>query len=202
MYSKSQSDLMKIDKSSIPAPFQDTFDFSKMGFAGTFYTNKLQLGQLIYDHSVLGQIKLAELQQQAAGWQKTGQEQQVVFDTVNTYLTVLMANELLGVQQQRVQLADRQLQTAQSSFDAGIRIRTDVLRAELTRSSAMRDVVSSEIALENAQVSLNRVMGIELEKRYSIHTGDLGTYNPPRINCKAPNSMKLILHWQKKIIPH
>ena len=178
--SKSQSDLMKIDKSSIPAPYQDMFDFSKMGFAGTFYSNKLQFGQLIYDRSVIGQIRLAEMQKEAAGWQKTGQEQQVVFETVNSYLSVLMAQELFGVQQQRVQLAEKQLQTAQSSFEAGIRIRTDVLRAELSRSSAMRDVVSAEIAMENAQVALNKVMGIELEKRHIIHSGELGKYNPPQ----------------------
>ncbi|MDX9752975.1 MAG: TolC family protein [bacterium] len=177
---KSDSDLFEFDTSSIPEEFQDSFNFGDMGFAGSFFTNKLTLGQLIYDRSVIGQINLAHLQEEAANWQRTGQEQQVAFETVSAYLDILLASEILGVQKQRLQLADKQLQTTQTSFDAGLRIRTDVLRAELSRSSAERDVVSAEIAVKNAQVALNKIMGTSLTSFYTIESGDLPHYDPPQ----------------------
>lgn len=175
--SKVESDRYKMD---IPAdsPFAGIFDPNKMGFAGANYNNKFQVGQLIFDRSVIGQIKLADLQSKAADWQEKGQEQAVVFETVAAYLDVLRAQELLNVQKQRQTLAEKQLNTAKTNFDVGMRIRTDVLRAELTRSSAMRDVVSAEIALRNAQVQLNKVMGEPIDQQYQFDGGPLASYNP------------------------
>lgn len=181
---KTESDRFKF---SIPAdsPFAGLFDPSKMGFSGANYDNKFQIGQLIFDRSVIGQIKLTELQSQAAAWQEKGMEQTVVFNTVAAYLDVLRAQELLNVQKQRLTLAEKQLNTAQSNFDAGMRIRTDVLRAELTRSSALRDVVSAEIALRNAQVLLNQVMGEFIDNQYRFEGGALAEYNPVLENLDA-----------------
>jgi outer membrane protein len=177
--SKNDSDLFSFDASSLPAPFDQIFDFSNMGFTGAYYSNRFTVSQLIYDRSVLGQIKLADMQETASYWQTAGRRQEVVYQTVNAYLTILLANELLEVQRQRLELAERQWQTAKSSFDAGLRIRTDVLRAELARSSAQRDIVSAEIAQENAQVLLNQYTGLDLQLRHRFFSDALARYNPP-----------------------
>ncbi len=89
-----------------------------------------------------------------------------------------MAQELLGVQKQRLKLAEKQLDTAKTNFEVGLRIRTDVLRAELTRSSAMRDVISAEIAQERAQSALNKELGVPLDQRHVFEGGQLAGYNP------------------------
>ncbi|MEW6235996.1 MAG: TolC family protein [Candidatus Omnitrophota bacterium] len=172
---KTHSDKFDFD---LPAGTASPIDFSKLGFTGANWSNKLQLTQLIYDHTLLGTIALASLQKEAAQWQKDGQEQIVVFDSVSAYLDILRAQELLNVQQQRLLLANKQLQTATANYEAGLRIRTDVLRAELTRSSALRDVVSSEIALERAQVVLNQVIGVPMEKRHQFDGAGLASYTP------------------------
>ncbi|MBD3265992.1 hypothetical protein GF373_04925 [bacterium] len=189
-YSRSDSDLFSFDPSSVPEPFRDSFDFSNMGFTGAYYSNKFQVSQLIYDRSVIGQIRLSHMQERAAKWQKTGREQQVVYETVHAYLNALRAKELLGVQQQRLKLAEKQLDTAKTAFEAGLRIRTDVLRNKLTRSAAMRDVVSTEIALENAQVALNQVMGIDLKTRHGFEAEELAAYNPPKEILRQVNNFK------------
>lgn len=156
------------------------FDFESVGFTGTNYTNTFQLNQLIFDREIIGQIILSDLQKEAARWQTTGQEQFVVSRTVVAFLNVLRAVELLKVQEQRLDLAEEQLDTAQTAFEVGLRIRTDVLRAELTRSSAMRDVVSAEIAVESAQATLNNILGIPVDARNRLVSNSLADYTPPQ----------------------
>lgn len=179
---KSQSERFQQRGASpnLPPEFADLFNFEDLGFTGANYTNTFQVNQLIYDRSVIGNIRLASLRNMAADRQIEGQEQAVVFNTVAGYLDLLQAKELLEVQRQRLHLAEEQLRTAQASFDVGLRIRTDVLRADLASSSAMRDVVSSEIALERAQVTLNNIMGVDLRLRHNFDSGDLSDYEPPR----------------------
>ncbi|MBZ0257276.1 TolC family protein [bacterium] len=180
--SKSESDRFKmsIDASSLPDEFSGLFNADDFGFTGANYINRFQWQQLVFDYSVLGQMKLSELQEQAAQWQTKGQEQVVVYNTVVAYLDILRAQELLQVQKQRLQLAEEQLDTAQTGFDNGLRIRTDVLRAELTKSSALRDVVSAEISVERAQSALNEIMGVPMQARHEFMSGALGIYNPPQ----------------------
>lgn len=181
--SKSDSELFEFEAPQLPEEFEELgelFDFGSFGgFTGEVYANHFQLSQLVYDRSVIGAINLAHLREEAALWQEAGQRQLAAFDTVSAYLSVLRAKELLLVQQQRLALADRQLETARTNFEVGLRIRTDVLRAQLTKSSAMRDVVSAEIAVERAQSSLNEVMGVPLDMRHEFDAGPLADYNPP-----------------------
>jgi len=182
---KNYSDKFNFD---LPPGTSSPIDFSKLGFTGANWSNKLQLTQLIYDHTLLGNIALASMQKEAAQWQKDGQEQVVVFDAVSAYLDILRAQELLNVQQQRLLLANKQLQTATANYEAGLRIRTDVLRAELTRSSAMRDIVSAEISLERAQVVLNQVIGVPMEMRHQFDAGSLASYTPHEDAVEAVKS--------------
>ncbi len=185
---KSHSDLYEFEQPQMPQDlppefsglFDNFFNFDEIGFSGEQYITKFQVAQLVFDYSVLGNIKLSKLRDQAAEWQETGQEQVVVYTTVSSYLDILRAQELLGVQKQRLKLAKKQLQTAQTNFEVGLRIRTDVLRAELTRSSALRDVVSAEIQLEKAQSALNKVLGIPMETRHRFEGGELAVFNPSK----------------------
>ena len=91
---KSESDRYKME---IPAgsPFEGLFDPDQLGFSGANYDNHIQIGQLIFDRSVIGQIRLANIQVEASKWQEKGQEQAVVFNSVAAYLDVLRAGELL-----------------------------------------------------------------------------------------------------------
>jgi len=177
--SKMDSERFKFEMPDIPGlPMGDLFSSESLGLSGASYQNSIMVSQLLFDRSVIGQIKLVQLRKEAAGWQEVGQKQIAVYQTVTAYLDVLRAKELLDVQKQRLELADKQLKSAQSNFEAGLRIRTDVLRTQLSRSSALRDVVSAEIALQNAQVALNQAVGIPMGARHSFESGPLESYNP------------------------
>jgi outer membrane protein len=178
---KSESEFYDFDMGDVQLPpeFQDSFDFNNFGFTGDIYTNQFVLQQLIYDRRVIGNLKLAKLQELATEWQYRGQKQDAVYQTVAAYLEVLRAQELLEVQRQRLNLATRQLETAERNFEVGMRIRTDVLRAQLSRSSAQRDVVSAQIAVERAQANLNRIIGVELEDRHALVPRELVSFDPP-----------------------
>lgn len=179
-YYKSESEFYDIefDPANLPPGFEE-FNFGDLGFTGAIYTNQFQLQQVVFDYSVISGIRLANIRTRAAEWQNKAQEQIAAAQTAAAFFDVLRAQELLNVQQQRLALAERQLQTAQTNFDVGLRIRTDVLRAELTRSSAERDLNSAAIAVERAQAVLNRIMGIDLKARHQLDGGELAFYNPP-----------------------
>lgn len=177
--SASQRFQSDFDPSQLPDEFQNLFGADTFGFTGANYINQFRWQQLVFDYAAIGQLKLAKLQQEAARWQTIGQEQSAVYQTVSVYLQALRAGELLAVQKQRLQLADEQLDTAQTAFDVGLRIRTDVLRAQLTRSSARRDVVSAEIAVERAVSSLKRIIGAPLDSKFTVVGGPLPDYSPP-----------------------
>ncbi len=178
--SNSESELFEFEAPDLPPALEDVFTFDNVGgFTGEVFTNQFQFSQLVFDRSVLGEITLSELRDEAAQWQEIGQEQQVVFDTIAAFMDVLRANELLEVQQQRLKLAEKQLDTAQTNFEVGMRIRTDVLRAELTRSSAMRDIVSAEIARDQAIVAFNEIIGIRVNANRELQNTMLVEYNPP-----------------------
>lgn len=178
-WNKSESDRFEFKMPELPPPFDQLFSFGDVGFTGDVYENMFQVSQLLYDRTVIGNIKLSELQQEAAQWQETGQMQNAVLDTILAFLNVLAAAELLEVQKQRLVLAQEQLDTAQMNFDVGLRILTDVLRAKLTRSSAMRDVVSAEILLKNNQAAFNRIIGLPIESHFEFKPDFLSKYNPP-----------------------
>lgn len=179
-FNNSESDLYNFDMPDLPPPYDNLFSTDSFGgFTGEIYANQFQFSQLIYDRSVIGNITLTNLRDEAAQWQETGQKQQVVFDTVAAYLDVLRAIELLSVQQQRLTLAEKQLETAQTNFEVGLRIRTDVLRAELTRSSALRDIVSAEIARDQAIVLLNEIIGVPVHSQQTLIDENLSVFNPP-----------------------
>ncbi|MGC9329379.1 MAG: TolC family protein, partial [Candidatus Hinthialibacter sp.] len=180
-FNKVDSDRYDFDMPA-DSPFADFMDTDQLGMSGANYANRFQVQQLIFDRSVIGRIKLADLQSRAASWQEKGQEQTVAYETVNAYLNILRAQELLNVQKQRLALADKQLDTATTNFEVGLRIRTDVLRAELTRSSALRDLVSAKIAFRNAKVKLNEILGVAIDQDYQIQEGSLSSYNPPMEN--------------------
>lgn len=190
-FTNSESELFEFDAPTLPPPFDDIFSFTDFGgFTGEIYTNQFQFSQLIYDRSVIGNITLSTLRSEASRWQETGQTQQVVFDTVAAYLDVLRAVELLSVQEQRLTLAEKQLETAETNFEVGLRIRTDVLRAELTKSSALRDIVSAEIARDQAVVLLNEIIGVSVEANQQLHNEGLAAYNPPEVQMSLLKEYK------------
>ncbi|MGC9327845.1 MAG: TolC family protein [Candidatus Hinthialibacter sp.] len=157
------------------------FDLSQQqaGFSGKTYSNKFQLSQLLFDRSISGEIRLADLRQKAAAWQETGQEHTVIFNTIIGFLDTLKADELIRVQKQRLDLAKHQLKTAQHNFEAGYQISADVARAQLECSSAQRDLVSAQVDFERSQVSLNRLMGAPVTQRYALVDPYFSKYHPP-----------------------
>ncbi len=176
-FDNTESDRFEFE---IPEDQQDGsgLDFMGAGFSGATFINRFEISQLVFDRSVIGNIIISRIQRQASKWQEVGQEQISVADTITAFLDVLRAQELLEVQNQRLALAREQLETATSNFEVGLGIRTDVLRAELTRSSAERDVVSAQIRMKQSLATLNWIVGVELQNKYELQGHTLSQYDP------------------------
>lgn len=155
-----------------------TSPFQEAGFSGKTYNNRIEASQLIFDRSVLSSIFLANLKKQSAEIQLTGQRLQTVSEAVNLYIEILLAQEIIDVQHQRLELAEKQLHTAKSKFQAGYQINTDVARAQLTQASARRDINLAKVAMERAEVYLNKIMGVSVNFRHGVSGGYLMQFDP------------------------
>ncbi|MBC2714893.1 MAG: TolC family protein [Desulfobacteraceae bacterium] len=192
-----QSEFTRTESDRYTSPFQEA------GFSGEIYNNKIEVSQLIFNRSVISNIFLADLKKETAELQLIGQKQQTVFDTINLYIEILRAEEIINVQTQRLELAEKQLQTAHSKFEAGYHINTDVARAQLTKASSARDINIAKVAMERAQVYLNQRMGLSVELRHSFKSDYLTTFDPSSmdsIELNAKDSLFAIAEKQNPAI--
>ncbi|MDX9752661.1 MAG: TolC family protein [bacterium] len=149
------------------------------GLAGETYNYKVQVSQMLFDPATVGAIRQAKLREQTAEWQNLGQKQTAVFNTLSAYIEALKAMEMVRIQEQRVTLAQKQLDITKANHEVGYNIGADVSRAMLTLSSAKRDSVSASMALQRAYVALNRTLGQPVDTRQPLAGGYLLYHNPP-----------------------
>jgi len=102
---------------------------------------------------------IARIAEVAAGHQHRAAVNQLLGTTVNSYLRLLRAQELLDVAQRTVALAEEQVRVADDSYQAGAVPRVHVLRAEAAVQSALQARLQSHNGIEMAAASLNHAMG-------------------------------------------
>jgi outer membrane protein len=103
-------------------------------------------------------------------------EQQVLFEAVDAYMTVLAARETVDLRENSVRLLEEEVRAARDRFEVGEVTRTDVAQAEAALAQAEADLVAAEGDLETAREDYNLQVG-----RYP---GNLAA--PPPLPSTAP----------------
>ena len=72
-----------------------------------------------------------------------------------------------------------QLEQASEYFKAGVRTRIDVTNAQLQLSNSKLDLLKAEFGLESANTSLISILGVKLEKNFSVKKDEVLFYINP-----------------------
>ena len=102
---------------------------------------------------------IARIAEVAAGHQHRAAVNQLLGNTVDSYLQLLRAQELTDVTDRTVALAKEQVRVATDSYEAGAVPRVNKLRAEAALQNAMQAQLQAANGIELAAAALNNTMG-------------------------------------------
>ncbi len=129
----------------------------------------VSLGWTLYNG---GQIQIgrkqAALGKEIAELNLTRTRQQVISQTAISYAGLLLAGENLKVVQQTLDTAQANLKMVESTFKAGVSIKSDVLRAQVRIAKLAQLLALAESQVETAWARLNTVMGAMTNDRYEL----------------------------------
>ena len=96
----------------------------------------------------------------------------VVISVKKAYYNILNQNQLINVAHEAVKIDELQLEQASEYFKAGVRTRIDVTNAQLQLSNSKLDLLKTEFGLESANTSLITILGVKLERNFSVKKDD------------------------------
>ena len=123
-------------------------------------------------------VKEAKSQIMAGRAQLTDVEQQVLQDAVTAYMDVVRDQAVLALNQNNVQVLERQLEASQDRFRVGEVTRTDVAQSEARLEGARSQVLNAEAQLATARAAYERVIG---RPPSSLKTPDERPVLPPSL---------------------
>jgi TolC family type I secretion outer membrane protein len=129
----------------------------------------ITLRQSVYTGGrITGNISRAEALYDAAVGSLGVTQNEVGLQTRQAYYAVLLDQALVRSAEATLTAAQKQLTDATSRYDAGTSARYDVLRAKTQVSQAQQTLVEAQNQVEIAEVALNRILGVSLERRYTL----------------------------------
>ncbi len=118
---------------------------------------------LIYDGGLRqAQIRQAEALAESARQDLATVTVGVAFQTVQAYMGVIVAGQVVLLREQAVAQARTQLAAAQANFQAGRVARADVVRAESVLAAAEFDLVDARGDVDTSRTALGTAMGLEV----------------------------------------
>ena len=100
-------------------------------------------------------------------------ENQIRLGAQNAYYALLHAQNELALKEQSLKRSQEQLKVAKAGFDVGTRAKTDVLQAEAGVASAEAALAVAKSDVEIARMELNKFIGAELDKEWTLASADL-----------------------------
>jgi outer membrane protein len=126
------------------------------------YNGGLTLGETVSMPGFMGVLEsLAD--RRATGHYVILVNQDVSYIAKQKYLVVLRTRRLLEVAQEALDLSMKRLEKAQAMVEVGSAVRSDVLRAEVERSSNQLDLISAENDVRLAETDLRHFLAVDDE---------------------------------------
>ncbi len=133
------------------------------------YSTTLTVVQPIYNGGaeIVG-VQAADALQDKAEFSYQDTEQEVIAKVKSAYLTVLKSEELLALARESAERTRRWLDMTRRRESLGSCTKTDVLRFEVQLASDEGNIVNAENGVALARLQLNELMGVDLEKTYTL----------------------------------
>lgn len=144
------------------------------------------LSQLIFSAPAYQKYKITKQSYNHSLIQYTQIREELAYNITNIFISVSKAKEGIRIAEEALALAEKNLKMTQAFFDAGIIVKTDVLKMELGVSNARQALLGAEIGYQTANSLLKQVLGFPQDKTLEIvipqslpTTSVLEGINPP-----------------------
>ena len=133
------------------------------------YQTSLSFTQPIY---MGGQIRLgieqAKKGLKMAEVQNEQKKAEILNQIINSYYNLLMAKERVNIEKQALLLVKEHKNIAESSYESGVALKTDVLQAEIELSKAKNSLKNAQNQFELAKKSFKNQLGIDKTQKIAI----------------------------------
>lgn len=126
--------------------------------------------------SLINQYEIADLGLDAAEFNEKVVRQDVILDAKNAYYSILKAQKLLGVAEQRVTQIAAQKDVAENFFEVGLSPLNDLLEAQASLANARQGFIVAKNNLEIAKSQFNIVLRRRVNAPVAIQ--DILDYEP------------------------
>ncbi len=140
----------------------------------TFVTSFTQ--PIFKGFSLINQYEIADLGLDAAEFNEKVVRQDVILDAKNAYYSILKAQKLLGVAEQRVTQISAQKEVAENFYEVGMSPLNDLLEAQASLANARQDFIVAKNNLEIARSQFNIVLRRRVNEPVDIQ--DILDYEP------------------------
>ncbi len=135
------------------------------------YTFGLTLGQTLLDFSLGPARTAARLSRRASAELVESARDRVALRTRESYYGVLLARELVRVQEQALEQAEARLEQVRQFHRAGTAAEFDLLTARVEVDNVRPDVIDARNRLELTRNQLKRTVGLPLERELVLTDG-------------------------------
>ncbi len=173
---KSQAKITKAQASIFPnltvnAVYTHLGEIPSISFAGQSfgfseedtYSGGLGLQQLLYTGGkVKGAREIAKLYADFAKENLEEKKQKVIFEVKKSFYTILLAKQLVKINEESVAQLKRHLATIQERYKAGIVPEFDLLRAKVELANAEPKLIKARNSLILGEENFKRILGLNL----------------------------------------
>ncbi len=152
----------------------DARDRDLVGTGPTRTTNAgLLLSQNLYSESKLSNYTSSKYFQDAQASSLESTQLDVIQDTAESYLNVLIAKTEKDIQRDNLKLTRANLERAQFRYEVGSTNRSEVYRFETELGSALQSVSNARSTYTQSENTLNRLLQRPIEDRFETQEPDL-----------------------------
>jgi outer membrane protein TolC len=133
------------------------------------YAGKLAAVWPLYDSGQTWYgVRQAELGQKETSLEMTRMRQQVIAQTVVTYVGLLMARENLIIVQQSLKTARAHQKMVEHLYESGFVVKSDLLRTQVHIADLEQQRLQAASQVEIARAELNAAMGVEVDSKFDL----------------------------------
>jgi outer membrane protein len=135
-------------------------------------------------------IVRAQRVKDAAGNHLERTDQQIVFQVIDSYYSVLLAKKQLDVADQTLKTAQAILEQSKNRYESGIVVKSDLLSAQVRMATRQQELIGVQNDLALAQAQLSVSMGLPAETEFDV-TGTLAEKTLPAVSMEQAEKQAL-----------
>lgn len=135
------------------------------------YSAGLTLSQPLYQ-SLFSGIDLAQKNVELAELQYKQSKEEIIYQIISTYYNVLKAQNKVAIQEESLKIAQEHERVAKARYDAGVVLKTDLLKSTIDKQNIQKQLYSSRNQLKTAKRNLAVLIGIDQDQSLVIGEED------------------------------